>query len=385
MEDLILRYLNNSISAQEEELLYSWLKESDENKQHFVRIYKIFHDAKFDIEADDRGIDINLELQKTYNSLAVQQKKKNRKAKKYVYQVVAVAAAISLLLGAVWSIRYIQESRKSEIASFANLHRPIEPVKETQLILSEKKTISIENTESAIEYTQENIKVNEEEHLVAEEVSQFNQLIIPNGKRSTITFSDGTKVWANAGTRLVYPISFGKDKREIFVDGEVYLEVAKDESRPFIVKTSDVDVKVLGTKFNVSAYESDSESNIVLVEGSVKVSGNKKEETLVPNTLYRYDKELKENQILNVDATKYVAWTQGRLPFEKEELGDILKRISRYYGVNIACDIESASYLCSGKLNLRDNLEDVLKGIAHSVPITISKIENDNYQININK
>lgn len=77
-------------------------------------------------------------------------------------------------------------------------------------------------------------------------------MVIPRGKRSVLTFSDGSKVWVNAGTRVIYPTEFEKDKREIYVDGEIYIEVARDEERPFYVRTKDMNVRVLGTKFNVT-------------------------------------------------------------------------------------------------------------------------------------
>ncbi len=90
---------------------------------------------------------------------------------------------------------------------------------------------------------------------VTDEEHSFNQLIVPNGKRSTLALEDGTKMWINAGSRVIYPNKFKKNKREIYVDGEVYMEVARDEERPFVVKTNMLDVQVLGTSFNVMAYK----------------------------------------------------------------------------------------------------------------------------------
>ena len=92
--------------------------------------------------------------------------------------------------------------------------------------------------------------------------------------RSSLTFSDGTKIWVNSGSKVIYPVSFEKKKREIYVEGEVYLDVTHDTSWPFVVRTQQVDVKVLGTSFNVSAYKDDSNMQVTLVEGKVEVNTN---------------------------------------------------------------------------------------------------------------
>ena len=81
--------------------------------------------------------------------------------------------------------------------------------------------------------------------------------IVPVGRRSSITFADGTRLWVNSGSKVVYPVKFAKEKREIFVEGEIYLHVSRDEQKPFIVKTHQMDIKVLGTQFNVTAYENE--------------------------------------------------------------------------------------------------------------------------------
>lgn len=102
-----------------------------------------------------------------------------------------------------------------------------------------------------------------------------------------LTFSDGSKVWVNAGTRVIYPTEFEKDKREIYVDGEIYIEVARDEERPFYVRTKDMNVRVLGTKFNVTAYESEPIRSVVLAQGCVQVETTQTPKAiLAPNQMF---------------------------------------------------------------------------------------------------
>ncbi|MDD4115626.1 MAG: FecR family protein, partial [Massilibacteroides sp.] len=117
-------------------------------------------------------------------------------------------------------------------------------------------------------------KIEEKDHIAslkAEKEIPYNTLKVPYGRRSSLTFSDGTKAWVNAGTVLVFPSVFEKKERRIEVSGEIFLEVAKDASRPFFVKTSQIEVKVLGTSFNVTAYPEDQNQSVILVDGQVEI------------------------------------------------------------------------------------------------------------------
>lgn len=126
-----------------------------------------------------------------------------------------------------------------DIATFAvQTKTELPATEETLLILAEDKVVSLKEKETTITYDSVAIKANEE-NISKKELAVYNQLVIPRGKRSVLTFSDGSKVWVNAGTRVIYPTEFEKDKREIYVDGEIYIEVARDEERPFYVRTKD--------------------------------------------------------------------------------------------------------------------------------------------------
>ena len=178
---------------------------------------------------------------------------------------------------------------------------------------------------------------------------EFNKLVVSYGKRARVTLCDGTKIWANAGTVLLYPTHFEDKKREIYVDGEIYIDVTPNPEKPFIIKTSDMGVKVLGTSFNVSAYREDVEKYVV-------------------------DK---------VNVEDYVSWKEGRLSFKNTELGGILKQLSRYYNVRIDYD-KQQQITCSGKLNLDDTIEQILNTITETAPVIISK-ENNVYKVTIKK
>ena len=210
-----------------------------------------------------------------------------------------------------------------------------------------------------------------------EDVS-YNQLVVPLGKSSSITFTDGTKIWVNAGTRVVYPAAFAQRQREIYVEGEAYLEVAPDKTRPFIVKTDGMQVRVLGTKFNVNAYTDDVVKEVALVSGKVEVLTDKKEGVLLkPNQLLSYNND--QIKVKNVDATQYTLWKDGLYQYYHEYLNKVFKSLSRYYGREIICGEGVATLTCSGKLDLKNELSDVLDVLKRAAPIEVYETDEKIY------
>ena len=199
-----------------------------------------------------------------------------------------------------------------------------------------------------------------------------NTLIVPYGSHSSIVLADGSKVWINSGSKLRFPSSFGPGERRIKVEGEIYIEVAKDTSRPFYVETPQLTVNVLGTKFNVSAYADDALQSVVLVEGKVNVKANSNEDfVLLPNQRFKLSDGI--SGIDEVNAYDYISWKDGVLQFRGETMKDIIQRLSRYYNVSITCTPEVAQKCTMGKLILFDDIEQVMKtfSLLYDVQCTI--------------
>lgn len=210
----------------------------------------------------------------------------------------------------------------------------------------------------------------------------LNKLVVSYGKRAHVTLCDGTKIWANAGTVLLFPTRFEDKKREIYVDGEIYIDVTPNPEKPFIVKTSDMGIKVLGTSFYVSAYRKDAEKSIVLVTGKVEVAASNGETVrILPNDRFRQSADRYVVDKVNVE--DYGSWKDGQLSFRNTELSGILKQLSRYYNVKIVYD-KQRPITCSGKLNLDDTIEQLLNTITETAPVVISK-ENDTYKVTLKK
>jgi hypothetical protein len=271
-------------------------------------------------------------------------------------------------------------SPAGEKIDLASLSVPQANTQDIQLILSDERQMSIEGKNAEIEYDKQGtVSVNADNHLLADNNKSekaneptFNQLIVPRGKRSKLTLSDGSEMWVNAGTRVVYPAVFDPDNRTIFVDGEIYLSVVPDKNRPFIVQTNYMDVNVLGTSFDVSAYKEDGCFSVVLVSGSVitKKAGQK-EYKIVPGE--RLAQNGQSVRIDKVNTYDYTSWKDGLFHLKNENMQTVIKRLSRYYGKAIVCDDKAANLKCSGKLDLMNDLTDVLNGFSNIASVSVTE------------
>lgn len=323
------------------------------------------------------------------DSNKILQMQRNRRFRSFIWMV---AASVTVLI--IFSISYIYTNvnKTPDVEAIAREMAVTPEADDIQLVLPDKQ-IPISGQESQIEYDAKGtVVVNSEKIADAFQSSansskrslEFNQLIVPNGKRSTLILEDGTKVWVNAGSRIVYPVAFADKKREIYVNGEVFLEVAPDKNRPFVVKTKEMDVQVLGTSFNVMAYETDESASVVLVTGSVQVDTRDDEDfRLEPNRMFSYHKG--ECDIKDVNVNDYILWKDGLYTYRSEHLSVILDRFSRYYGKKISYKSDVADLRCSGKLDMQEDLEVVLDGLSQTAPILYKKIGEEYILVKVGK
>lgn len=314
--------------------------------------------------------------------------KSNPKHRYWLVAAVAAAASLCLFLFNPFTVEEKSIDYQSLITSL-----PQEKSQDIQL-LSNKEKLLIKGKESQITYnttgearihaeeiqnqtqTASSSHVNEKK---TETKIQLCKLIVPAGRRSSLELADGTKIWVNSSSTVIYPNLFTGDKREIYVEGEAYLEVAHDSERPFYVKTQTMNVRVLGTRFNVCAYQEDSQQQVVLVSGKVEVeTHDQQNQILTPNELFDYDKQQSKVSVTKVDTNDYISWKEGYYQFSRQELSVLFKRLSRYYAVPIVWDETVGSLSCSGKLDLTRQIDDVLDNLKKAAPI---RIEHDHEKI----
>ena len=235
-------------------------------------------------------------------------------------------------------------------------------------ILNDQGNTNLLNVSGTVVGTQDKttIKYNEAQVKVRELV--YNTLTIPYGKKFEIVLSDGTIAHLNAGSSLKYPVQFLENKsREVFIDGEVFLEVAKDPKNAFVVKAENLNIKVYGTKFNVQAYEEDTFTDVVLVEGSVGLyDGDKSKEEditmLKPGYRASYNKESELIENDKVITSLYTSWMDGELVFRNMKFRNILKKMERYYDVSIVNENDDLSEVVfNASFGANPAIEDVLK------------------------
>lgn len=285
--------------------------------------------------------------------------------------IISAVASVALLFSV--GVYLWMDGKNNSSMSLALLETNISALSGDEVVLIESEDKMQLKDASSIQYDADG-KSNVEDHVVKKETAEdkkdkaeeINQIIVPKGRRADIIFSDGTRMYVNAGSRVVYPAIFKKDKREILVEGEVYLDVKKDPSRPFIVKTNGFDVKVLGTQFNICAYKGDPSASVVLVNGRVEVETTKKNKSILsPNQ--KIEINGKGTNIKNVDVFEYICWKDNMMMLNDRKVGETLERLSRYYGRTIWYNEEIGNIPISGKLDLRDNMEDVIDILCQSL------------------
>ena len=197
----------------------------------------------------------------------------------------------------------------------------------------------------------------------------YNQVIVPYGRRSTLFLADGTQVTLNSGSRLVYTPQFSENKREVYLAGEGLFNVKKNEKIPFYVQTDRFEVQVLGTTFNIQAYENEDIYNAVLLEGKVNMKLNKglfaTSVKMLPGQMANLTENHDQIRLESVSNIRdYTSWASGYLEFNNGNIEALVKRIAMYYNIQIGLRSDVRQLKINGKLQLMDNPEEVVAGIA---------------------
>lgn len=369
-----LKTENNSfIRFLKDEKFIEWkLFPTDELDQYWKEYLLLHPEDRSDIELAEkhfRKVNISsykLAPEKKREAMRRMQKSldesnKKRRIRRFSY---GIAASFTALI--IFSVLYIQNTNtidnqpdklgeyivgselKSEDILFISGDRTSAFQSNVDILIDEDNTARVKREDK------------EAEKIIIEQQA-LNRLIVPYGKRSKIVLADGTRVWLNSGSTLEFPSDFSNDSREVFLTGEMYIEVEPDNKRPFHVRTSDFNVRVYGTRFNVSSYTGSS-SSVVLVEGSIGLQSTDMEELILsPNELATYsDKGVFDTRI--VDVTSFTSWKEGYLTFDDTPVTDALKQIERYYNLSFDFDdsITFQGLTCTGKIILADNLDNVM-------------------------
>ncbi len=355
MDKLILKYLESSLTKHEETILYDWIKNNAENLEYFktvVRQYGI-NDPDFmvfDSEMSFKKLKSRIETKQSSEKLF-----RLRPYLKY-------AAVILLLLGVGVILNQEFEGTAEENPTVVNSEKQ-ENNAQTTLKLADGTIKVIGKDKKELSYIQETSK---------KEELAYNELIVPRGEVFKIILSDSTIVWLNADSKLRYPKFFLKnlDTRKVILEGEAYFDVAHNTEQPFIVETNSIDVKVLGTQFNVSSYPNHEVISTTLVKGSVSINEKNKQENsilITPDQQASFNKNSNELSSKFVNTENYTAWIQKRIVFDKMPFAHILEKIERTYNVNIQNNNEELNKeLFTGEFDV-ENIETIFKALSTSI------------------
>ena len=202
-----------------------------------------------------------------------------------------------------------------------------------------------------------------------------------HGQVREMLLPDGTKVWLNQSSVLKYPRAFEGKERHVYLDGEAYFEVARNHEKPFMVKSPAMDVRVLGTSFNIKCRPDNSFAETTLIEGEVEVKdkSDKGRITLLPGQKAVLNRVTGRMQVKQVDPKMEIVWHNDLIPFEKSSIFQIAAALERFYGVKIILspDVDSTNTY-SGVLKKKDNIESVLNSLRNSIPFNYKKVDDNN-------
>ena len=213
-----------------------------------------------------------------------------------------------------------------------------------------------------------------------QELARYQEFSTPPGQRARVLLADGTEVWLNANSTLRYPERFNLKQREVELQGEAFFEVEKNKEKPFVVKTSKMDIQVTGTKFNVSAYEAETYFVTSLVEGAVSVScENDRHRTFSLRPQQQIIVSDSSSKVALFENTDFLSWREGVFVFDDMLLTDIIKKLELFYDVSIVVkNTELGSFRYTGKFRQRDGVESVLRKLQIVYPFTYTKDDERN-------
>ena len=355
---LISKSLSGNITKGEQAELDSWREENEYNQRLFEQICsETTMREKFDQYKHSN-------VQTAFDAF-VKKREELHSRRRWIGTLSRYAAIIIVpVLVVVFYYSKKETVKVTERSQFASELATIQrnlPV----LTLSNGKEMVLYNQELLLE--EENgvrISVNEEGRMQYDKADSvgaemvYNTLTTPSQCDFMFILADGTRVWMNAKSSLRYPVAFHGKERVVYAEGEIYLEVARDEKHPFFVMLNGMKVEVLGTSFNVNSYADENYTEVTLVEGHVAAYVDDKSYDLLPSRQLRWDKENESVDVRTVNVNDYIAWKKGQYVFKGRSLEEVAKVLERWYDVEIIFENEkSKETVYTGVINKEENFD----------------------------
>ena len=333
LKELVVKYITDTITEEEEVTLQKWLQ-IPQNQEYFKNAVRDGHL----LDASYSSIDLDNASQKLYDALGVD-KEPLRISFKTFYRYAAVFLLLMALSFGGYSLYKSNTIGEFNEMAGKSSHITLEYEDGTLQVLNESTTQNILDPSGKLVAKKEHGRL---DYTASNNNNAINSVLIkvPYGKRFEVKLADGSIVLLNAGSELSYPQSFtGLDSRDVYLKGEALFNVEHNPNQAFFVHTDHMNVKVYGTKFNVSSYQNDDFTSAVLTEGSISVYDPSGSAESQEYTFIRPGQQVIAQKsgfkVQEVDTEKHTAWSVNKLYFMNDRFGDIIKKLERYYGVPI--------------------------------------------------
>lgn len=359
ISELITKRIKGNISHEENIALDQWINESLENKAVYEKVSQDEHLLeKLEIytmfDKDKAWMEIK--------NLIIEDKKIIPLQSKLLRYAAVVIPFLVLGFAAYYFLNNYDEGSEQTV-----VEEIVPGTEKATLILADGSRINLESEDSPKEIIRDDIKIDNSFRMLkypeieSQKTAVYHELITPKGGKYGIMLPDGSEVLLNAGSTLRYPTTFQVDKREIFLNGEAYLKVRKDD-KPFIVSCNDMDVAVLGTTFNIEAYEDETFLRTTLIEGKVKVTtAGLHNQILAPNEQAVLNLDSMNLSKLQVNTSQYTSWIEGKFEFANDNLETVMKKLSRWYNFEYEFENpEARNFHFSARIDDKQNISTIL-------------------------
>jgi ferric-dicitrate binding protein FerR (iron transport regulator) len=357
---LISKLITERLSTDEQAKLDNWIKESDDNRRFFDELTnpaKLEHELEKEDQVSTEQAWENMRQRLGDEPVLVKPVRNIGWFQLGLAASLLIAGALALILHHPRNIDLHRQSLQlaSQLTRVQSTHQPILILgnghkvvlnKSSQLSMREKDGSLLSNADSTLKYDS---RKSDNQEIV------YNTIVVPRGGQYQLILADGSKVWINSASSLRYPTAFSGKTREVYLDGEAYFEVAHNANSPFKVKTARAEVQVLGTHFNVNAYQDEAACKTTLLEGSVEVKTPTGDQIIKPGQQDVANSDGSQIVDSNVNLEEEVAWKNGLFFFKDAGIQEIMRQACRWYDLKVAYEGPAPDIRFTGKMSRKVN------------------------------
>lgn len=381
INDLIEKYIEGKLAGSEHGELYDLLCHPENKMMVHMLVQRLNKMSEKPLAVDDEATTaafrniVGIDKPGYTNGIV----KPMSRSRLIVRWAVAASAILFLATGTYW---WMQSQSKSSVKQQAKVQQDIPAGKNGAILtLADGSTVVLDSLHSGVIAQQNGAQVMLKSGQLAYDASSsfsseltYNTLNTPKGRQFQIVLPDGTKVWLNSASSLKFPTTFSGKTRKVELKGEAYFEVEKAVDKPFVlILANNAEVKVLGTSFNMNAYENESKVKATLLDGSIKVTASTSSGVAGEAAVLKPHQQAQLSQagneiavISNVDVEKVVAWKNGVFNFEGLGLTEVMKQLERWYDIEVVYEGEVPNIEFYGELSRNNSLGDVIAALKDS-------------------